>query len=88
MNEIQEILKKIRFSLARSLKKWDITEEDVMAYLIYFEALGEDKTMIIKSIKNIAREKDVFKEIENEILAGEKQEEDKIKYNALLQQIK
>jgi len=87
MNEIQEILKKIRFSLARSLKKWDITEEDVMAYLIYFEALGEDKTMIIKSIKNIAREKDVFKEIENEILAEEKQEEDKTKYNALLKNL-
>jgi len=58
-----------------------------MAYLIYFEALGEDKTMIIKSIKNIAREKDVFKEIENEILAEEKQEEDKTKYNALLKNL-
>ena len=87
MNKIQEILKKIRFSLAKSLKEWDITEEDVIAYLIYFESLWEDKAIILKSLKNIAKEKDIFKEIENEILAEEKQKEDKEKYKRILQKI-
>lgn len=88
MQQIQELHQKISHSLASGLKKSKITEEDTLAYMIFFESLWEDEELIRNSIIKIAHADWIFEDIVLDFDFHNKMNSDSKKAKDLLNTIK
>ncbi len=85
---ILDLHNKISLSLAKSLKSWDITQDETLAYMIFFEALWEDELLIKNYILIIWKADSIFTDLITEIEWDNKESIDTNNANLLLQKIK
>lgn len=79
---------KISLSLAKSLKDWNISNTDAIAYMIFFDALWEDEKLIKSCIVTIWKIDNIFKNLILDIKWDEKELIDVTSAMDLLNKIK
>ena len=85
---ILELHNKISLSLAKSLKQGIISEDDTVAYMLFFDSLWEDEALIKNYIITIWKADNIFTDLILEIQWDDKELLDTNEANTLLQKIK